>query len=469
MQTSQRRKLQRGAISLLGAASIALSLFSFEQVLEYANAKILDRELDNYARDVAAVALRSELAITQAGIDDGTMSATQTDTVVNDLLMQVSMYTYTDANQPNPQNLTKTITFGNFAPAAICNSPDPVIRKGCFIPLSDDASNPRAATTPIDFSAVAVQLSSTDSFYSYTPEGKALYGMSQENTLTDSGCYCKNRYAACLDMDLTTSDLSSMSSSEANAIIIKGSDARSNYCNYGFSEPEVSNPAATKYPYVKFNDAWIGRPPQTVNFFMFYSTSYDGEAFDQILNHKPVSVLKGDDPLKNTSGFASMFSSFFCFLGCSAADLVAEDQSLHAFERSDIFPSSSRSDYRCEKPGFMMFPATYPSCDSASNSNDVVLEDSTYIGYQGTCIPSTGSSNLEMSRCLSYNDGATPRYESCLEIERRSSMSMNFFQRMMAFFLGPILNWERSYEGLNCEMQKMQYKGWLFWGGWADV
>jgi len=48
-------------------------------------------------------------------------------------------------------------------------------------------------------------------------------------------------------------------------------------------------------------------------------------------------------------------------------------------------------------------------------------------------------------------------------------MSMNFFERMMAFFMGPILNWERSYEGLNCEVKQMQYKGWLFWGGWQDV
>jgi len=467
MRTSQRRKMQRGAISLLGAASIVLSLFSFEQVLQYTNAKILDRELDNYARDVAAVALRSELAITMDGIKNGTMSANQTRLVTDDLLMQVKMYTYTDSLQPNSKNLTKRITFGNLASSAICDSIDPTIRQGCFIPLTRDQFNPRSAKTPIDFSAVAVQLRSTDSFYSYTPQGRAIYGMPQANTLTDSGCYCKNRYATCLDMNLTVADLSSMPSSEADAVIIKGSDARKNYCNYGFSEPKISNSVATKYPYIKFNDAWIGRPPETINFFMFYSTSYDGEAFNLILNQKPVSVLNGDDPLKNTSGFAASFSSSYCFIGCGSADLAAKDQSLSAFEKSDISLSTSQSDYRCEKPGFFLFPTTYSSCDSASNSNDVVLEDSTYIGYQGTCIPSTNTTNVAMSRCLSYNDGSTPRYESCLEIERRSSISMNFFQRMTAFFLGPILNWQRSYEALNCEMQQVQYKGWLFWGGWT--
>lgn len=466
MKTTPWLKKQRGAISILGAASIALSLYGFDQVLEYGNAKILDRELDNYARTIASVALRSELALTKAGIDSGSMVVNQTDLITNQHLAQVSMNTDSEAAG---YNLIKKITFGNFADDSICNSSDPEVRKGCFIPLATDASNPRAAATPLDFSAVAVQLTSTDSFMGiYTPEGQALYGMSLDDQNSDAGCYCKNRYNTCLDMDLTTADLAPIPTSDAALIAVKGSVERQNYCNYGYTQSKPTDSTVTKYPYVEFNDAWIGRPPQTVNFFMFYSTSYDGEAFDDILNHKPVAVTEGDDPLKYTSGFATLFSSFFCFFGCSSADLVAEDHSQNAFEKSDITPSASQADYRCEKPGFFMFPTTYPSCDSASSSNDVVLEDSIYVGYQGTCVSGTTSAN-DMSRCLSYNDGATSRYESCLEIERRSSMSMNFFERMMAFFMGPFLNWERSYEGLNCEMQKMQYKGWLFWGGWEDV
>ncbi|MDX1352906.1 MAG: hypothetical protein R3254_07835, partial [Thiomicrorhabdus sp.] len=82
MKASKHLAKQKGAISLLGASMIALGLVSFEQVLQYGNAKILDRELDNYARTVASVALRSELAITKAGIDAGTIASNQTDIVV---------------------------------------------------------------------------------------------------------------------------------------------------------------------------------------------------------------------------------------------------------------------------------------------------------------------------------------------------------------------------------------------------
>jgi hypothetical protein len=451
MQILQRLRKQRGSITLLGAASIGLSLIAFNQVTEYGNAKLLDRELDNYARDVASVALRSELAITS-----GMTNKQITGQTVDALLSQVKMYTIAD--DTNSVNLNRKITFGNLDAT------------GNFVKLASDALNPRGASTPPDFSAVAVQLWSTDSFMGvYTPQGKAIYGLSEDNQNSDAGCYCKNRYAACLDMDLTAPDLTGISAGPAALIADKDSDARKDYCNYGYSEAKVTDLTSTKYPYIEFNDAWIGRPPETVNFFMFYSTSYSGEDFDDILNHKPVVVLEGDDPLKNTSGFASMFSSFFCFFGCSNADLLAKDQSENAFERRDIRPTSSRSDYICEKPGFMFIPTRYPSCDSASSSNDAVLNDSTYIGYQGTCVAGTSTPNVAMSRCLSYNDGATPRYESCLEIERRSSLHMNFFQRMMAFFLGPILNWERSYEGLNCEVKKMKYVGWMFWGGWKDV
>ncbi len=448
MQILQRLRKQRGSITLLGAASIGLSLFAFNQVTEYGNAKLLDRELDNYARDVASVALRSELAITS-----GMTNKQITSQTVDALLSQVSMYTVAD--DTNAVNLNKQITFGNLDGS------------GSFVALTTDKSNPRAADTPPDFSAVAVQLYSTDSFYSFTPQGKAIYGLSVDNQNSDAGCYCKNRYTACLDMELTEADLLPIPSADAIPIAVKGSDARKNYCDYGYTEENVDASSATKYPYVEFNDTWIGRPPETVNFFLFYSTDYDTEVFDRILKHKPVAVVDGEDPIKETSGFSSLFSSFFCFFSCSDVDIKAQEQSLSVLEKDEILPTSSVSDYKCNKTS--LFSSSVVGCDSASSSNDVVLHDGAYIGYQGTCVPDTSSSNVAMSRCLSYNDGATPRYESCLEIERRSSLQMNFFQRMMAFFFGPILDWERSYEGLNCEVQKMKYVGWMFWGGWQDV
>ncbi len=453
MQIMQRLRKQRGSITLLGVASIVLSLFAFTQVTEYVNAKILDRELDNYARDVASVALRSELAIT-SGMDNKQI----TGQTVDDLLAQLSMYTASDGT--NTANLTKTITFGNFAVALICNSTDPVVRKGCFIPLVSGANNPKNLDPVPDFSAVAVQLSSTDSFYNYTPQGKALYGLSETNTKTDSGCYCKNRYNSCVSIDLTTADLAALPTAEAVAVAVKGSDARKNYCRFGFTDSKISNLSQTKYPHLQLEDPWVGRPPSTsVNMFDFFSTSASGSdaALYTILNHQPLAVVDGEDP------FGSGGSGCFC-LPSSSSELFAYQKTTAVFETNDITPSANISDYRCLKSGIIS--SSVRDCSSSSyNNRDVLLSDSVYVGYEGVCVAATSA--LDASRCLSYDDSGTTRYDSCLDIERNGAATLNFFQRMMAFFFGPFLNWERSYEALNCEMQKMQYKGGFFWGGWV--
>ncbi|GAB6069130.1 hypothetical protein JCM30760_02270 [Thiomicrorhabdus hydrogeniphila] len=444
---------QRGSVTILGAAAIGLGLFGFNQVLQYGNAKLLDRELDNYARTVANVALRSELAITKAGIDAGTMSVDQTNTVVDSLLTEVNMYANSTDN--HAANLFKKITFGNLD------------ANGDFKPLGSNASNPKAAQTPEDFSAVAVQLWSTSSFYSFTPQGKAIYGLSDSDQNADSSCYCKNRYTACLDMDLTAADLSPIPLSEAALIAVKGSDERKNYCNYGYTASKSSNVNSTKYPWAQFDDGWIGREPDTSDFFIFYSKGYSDSAFSKILEHKPLAIDDGEDPLYKTGGmFSAMKDMMTAFMPWSSSDeKIAYEQDQSTFRKYEISPSSAKSDYRCSGS------FSVKSCSNffVSSLSNVVLDDSFYVGYKGTCIASTNKANSSMSRCLSYNDSGTERYESCLDISRRSALHMNFFQRMMSFFFGPILDWERSYEGLDCEMKKMKYVGWMFWGGWEDV
>ncbi len=442
MRTVDWVKKQRGAISILGAASIGLSLFAFQQTLQLGQAKILDRELDNYARTVASVALRSEMAITSQALVDGTITADQTDIVTNDLLTAVKMYTYTDANQPNAVNLTKNITFGNYNAA------------GQFVPLATDASNPKGAATPPDFSAVAVQLWSNDSFFGFTPQGRAIYGLPQAD-INDQGCYCKNRYAACVDIDLTTTDLAALPAAEAALVAVKGSDARKDYCKFGFTDSIVSNSSQTKYPHVKFGDAWVGRPPDvSFSFFSFFSSgSSSSAAMEKIVNHQPLEVVDGTDP------FGS--SGFFGFGGSS--EIFAYEQNNNVFEARDITPISAVGDYRC----ISFSVATCSISSTTKAKRDVVLSDSVYVGYQGTCVP--GSSSLSTSACLSYDDSGTTRYDSCLDIERTSTVTLNFFERMLAFFFGPFLDWERAYEGLDCEVQKMRYSGWMFWGGWQDV
>lgn len=454
-----RIKKQRGmaSLSLLGVLAIGFSIVGLNGLIEYGNVKMLDRQLDHYARDIAQMSLRYELALTQTVMANNPKTPTE---MASDILKTAKWYTSSD--DQNAKNIEVEITFGNFD------------QNGNFEALDHDADHPRAAEGDlINFSAVAVQLWSEEKRFwdlpnGYVPQGKALFGLDKASQDADSECYCKNRYSACLNQDLVAADLIGVPSTQAEAIAVKNSQARQDYCNYGFTASKPGAADQTKYPYVEFSDPWIGRPPQTVNFLFFYQQSYDGEEFERILTHKPVNVPDGNDPLKNTSGWSTMFSSFFCFFGCSSADLKAQQQDQNVLEKSDL-ASSIQSSYTCEKPGFMMFPTTYPTCNNANTSNDVVLDNSVYVGYQGTCVVDTDKNNVSMSRCLAYNDSATPRFESCLEIERRSALHMNFFQRMMAFFFGPFLDWERSYEGLDCEMQKMRYRGWMFWGGWKDV
>ena len=454
MKLANKKDKQRGSATVFGVLAIGVGLLGFNQVLQYGNAKLLDRELDNYARTVASVALRSELAITKAGIDAGTMSADQTNTVVDSLLTEVNMYANATDNQA--ANLNKKITFGNLD------------ENGNFIALGSNSSNPKAAQTPEDFSAVAVQLWSTDSFMGiYTPQGKAIYGLSDADQNADSSCYCKNRYTACLDMDLTAADLSPIPLSDAALIAVKGSDERKNYCNYGYTSSQNGNLNKTKYPWAQFDDAWIGREPDTVNFFMFYSKGYSDSAFSKILEHKPLAISDGEDPLYKTGGmFEAMKNMMEAFMPWSSSgDKLAYEQDQSTLRKGEISPSSTVSDYRCSGS------FSVKSCSNffVSSLSKVVLDNSFYVGYKGTCVPGTDKANSSMSRCLSYNDSGTERYESCLDISRRSALQMNFFQRMMSFFFGPILNWERSYEGLDCEMKKMKYVGWMFWGGWEDV
>ncbi|MDG6774905.1 hypothetical protein QCB45_11220 [Thiomicrorhabdus sp. ZW0627] len=436
---------QRGVVTVLGIASIVVSLFAFQQVMEFGNMKLLDRKLDNYAKTVASVALRSELAITKEGMDAGTIPVDQTDQVVDSLLTKVGMYI--QASDSNAVNLYKKITFGNFD------------ADGNFVALTSDASNPKAADPVPDFSAVAVQLWSSDSFYGFTPQGKALYGLSKTDQDSDSDCYCKNRYNSCVSAEISTTDLSMLPTGDADAISVANSAARKSYCRYGWT---ATLAAKTKYPYAEFNNPWIGKPLDSSNMFSFFSTSYsDSAVFNDVLSQKPVSVVDGVDELNQSS------SMCFC-MPSGGRTIYGDNNSSTAMVYDDAY-LSDRSQYRCEKS----FSSAGQSCSDASGGGwfspkeKVYFSDAVYVGYEGTCI--AGTSGASVSSCLSYDDSGTTRYESCLDIVRREATSMNFFERMIAFFFGPWLDWGKSYEGLNCEMKKMKYVGWFFWGGWVDV
>jgi len=312
-------KKQRGAISILGVGSIILSLFAFIAMVDYVNAKILDRELDNYARTIAATALRSELALIAVGKEDDEVTNTQTTKVTNAILDQVEK----EINK----TIESQIVFGNFD-VAKCNSTVKEERLKCFVPLPDAVKfNPASAPVgpgnpPPEFSAVAVQLKMgggyevsnseynaisplKDVFNFFKPEGRALYGA----TSNDDGCFCHNRYKKCLDSDLSTVGAGKYSDINVGAPY---SASRRAYCKYGYtpSKPGPGNADKKKYPWEAFPQYWVGVPPETtqanlLGLVNLYSqgVSYEGtDNFAKVLTHKPVTIVDGKDPIYAQSG-----------------------------------------------------------------------------------------------------------------------------------------------------------------------
>ncbi|WP_319380741.1 hypothetical protein [Thiomicrorhabdus sp.] len=305
------------------------AIIGFGLIMEYAKLKIIDRELDNYARTVAETALRSEMAITKKMLDEGTVPVNQTDIVSSAVLAQ-SGYVIEGGEGTNRQ-IHKRITFGNFADTDACRDPNSGDKESCFIPLESNADNPKAAEPPPEFSAVAVQLWTDDYFYGYVPQGKALYGLLDDK----EGCYCDTRYEACLKGELSEADIyaglrpdmtrdlldilnlklitdHSITEAEghaiAQAISVPNSEARKNYCEYGYTATSPIDSQATKYPYVSFDkkQGWVGNVPNAADngwlLSLVYASGYSQVDYDRILEQKPVFVTEGVDMLYNTTG-----------------------------------------------------------------------------------------------------------------------------------------------------------------------
>lgn len=309
-------KRQRGAISILGVGAIILSLFTFMALLDYGNAKILDRELDNYARTIASTALRSELALVAAGKEDGETTNTKTAEVTAAILGEVE--------KEIKRTVVPEIVFGNFD-VEKCNSTDPAVRLGCFVALPDWQESPSSAPVgpgnpPPEFSAVAVRLkmgggytvsnnnygnfsSLKDSINLFKPEGHAFFGA----TVGDSGCYCHNRYKKCLDSDLAT-----IGTGKYNDINVGApySASRRAYCKYGYTPSKPGNASESKYPWEAFPQYWVGVPPQTtqanlLGLVNLYSQGFNYEGTDnfaKVLTHKPVTIVDGEDPIYAQGG-----------------------------------------------------------------------------------------------------------------------------------------------------------------------
>lgn len=474
----QRLRKQRGAITLLGVASIVISLFGFTEVLEYGNAKILDRQLDNYARTVASVALRSELAITE-NMDRGL-----TDATVTELLSAAGKVLPNTDNPDADFDLEKKITFGN-------------IVDGKFMPLSDNAENPKASDDYIEFSAVAVELWSKAKGYSvvpgtppiFIPSGKAIYGLSEEdvNSPDIANCFCDKRYEMCL-----VSDMAGVTASFPGNVGTVGSVARQNYCEYGYVDSHPGDANKTKYPSVVLSPQWLGKDTADDGTPLIdFSDAGQKSSYETVANQEPLEVIEGDDPFSKNRWDFWMLSWFFGSGGYYAKDWGGND-----LKENNSYVSS--------------YKASYALDSGWSWSDKVFVDGNFYVGRKGTCVNGTVSSDVpdisggltdinnvaqstsdpEVSRCLSYEKtvGMTTSevacmpwemwmpicmmnggkktvttsitgyaQQSCIDFNSNEKTRMNFFQWMMSIFFGPFTSFDTSYEQLDCSVQKMRY------------
>ncbi|WP_373020462.1 hypothetical protein [Thiomicrorhabdus sp.] len=473
---------QKGAISLLGAASIVLSLFGFTEVLEYGNAKILDRQLDNYARTVASVALRSELAITQ-DMDRGL-----TDTTVTQLLNAGGMALPNPGNPDAAFDLEKKITFGN-------------IVDGKFVPLNSFADNPKASDDYIEFSAVAVELWSTSKGYSvipgqapiFIPSGKAIYGLPEAdiNSPDIANCFCDKRYEMCL-----VSDMAGVTASFPGTVGTVGSVARQNYCEYGYVDSHPGNVNKTKYPSVVLSPQWLGKDKADDGTVLIdFSNATQKASYETVVNQEPLEVVSGTDPFSGQQQWNFwMLSWLFGTSGYYAKDWLGND-----LKENNSYVSSYKAFYELDSDGWSW------------TADKVFVDGYFYVGRKGTCVTGTADSDVpnisggltdinnvaqstsdpEVVRCLSYQktvgttttevacnmfnmldmmnpdcwDGTKTvtsdvtgyAQQSCIDFNSNEKTRLNFFQWMMSIFFGPFTSIDTSYEQLDCSVQKMRY------------
>lgn len=483
MFNRQHLSKQRGSITLLGALTIITGFSGFYLVMELGNKMIMDRNFDNYAQALAPVALRTELALTQAMVDNGEGNKTQEQ--MTDLLSRLG-HAYGD-------DVEVTIKFGNFKPVEPYEYTDP--KTGLtytlseeFEPLAQNASNPKAGVAegemPPEFSAVAIEIVESDpsGLLNFHPSGKAIYGLSSEDVddYDVGNCYCDNRYKSCLSAVIDTS----VYSPELSATIgSPNSEARKNYCDYGYVDSQQAGKA--KYPSVELSSQWVGKMEEGSKVLVNETSMAN---LQTVLENKPLNVIEGQNPFPTYSW--NFWDSIWKLWG--AGDYFkAKRWNGGIYDRGDI-GSSYRGDYVYE-PGWSMW--TDP---------DVLVDGYFYVGRKGTCIAGTDaamvpniSSDLEdlslvtdsyntpqVQRCLSYEKTLSAStscmfffmcstttvngyfQQSCVDYNRDSGTRLNFFQWMMSLFFAPFIDWQTSYQQLDCGVRKMRTYpsfAWPFW------
>lgn len=416
---------QIGSISVLGILTVLAGLSGFLMILELSDKMTQQSVLENHATAVAPVAIRAELSIRQ-GSDDPQRAIKEVDQLLN----QLGYNQLPEEGEDKAINVS--LTFGNIEGRG---------DNARFIPLTANASNPRGLAqnteTMVEFSAVAVELTYQQSnfigeFDWFKPKGRSIYGLSESQVDNfDGSCFCSSRYSACLAADPETGYETIMGQKEtAN---IEADETRKNYCKYGYMPYKPGSTTEKKYTNFDVPSNWIG------------STTLDEV---ELVNYQNPVYVDGS-------------SSGFSMCPCMPSGGLKE---LDYNGTSSWFGASIKGDFYIGQQGMCIAGTNANSFDGQRNLSATYADKST--------IPNTSDNIAAVTRCLSYKDSyswsSNARYlqQSCVEMSREDATQTSFFEWFVMSWTWPFINWERSYQDVDCVTRNMRWFGSFIWGDW---
>lgn len=414
---------QRGSISLMGAMAMVASFSGFYMVLELGNKMVEDRNYTNYAKSMAPVALRTELAITQKMIEEGTAKSSKS--VVQSYLSQMKL--------EDGSNMTLTLTFGNMEGE---DEPE-------FVPLKKLPHNPKlgvkATEEPEVFSAVKVEMVGKGGLLSYQPKGEAIYGMSPDgrDDSNISACFCDVRYEACMKAD--TGNYGSQMGSV-------GSEKRKTYCEYGFAPVDKGwfFSQHKRYKSVDLSPQWVGKPFEDNE--LGVASDQSSTYWKRMQDNQPLELSNGGNVFPEASWDPAKTK-----WKVPGQDIMAVKNSGGTEKAKGLFYVGRTA--TCAHPKNFFFFDLFANFGKLFGTNSDCLLYAGDVSYKRDypkVLQSIMSSIINAS-------GANQYYYSCRDFTGIRSARAGFIQWFTRFWTSPFVDWSRAYDETGCVTRKMRW------------
>ncbi|QBZ83753.1 hypothetical protein GHNINEIG_01815 [Hydrogenovibrio crunogenus] len=435
MSLSVREK-QKGSISLMGVMAMVASFSAFYLVMEMGNKMIEDRNFTNYAKSLAPIALRTELAITREMVKEGTAKTSQD--VVSEYLSQLGLKA--------GSSFSFKLTFGNMEPSG--NGEQDV-----FNALPQNAERPKMSTAtgedPPVFSAIKVVLENKGGLLDFHPKGIAVYGLSSDSR--DSGnvasCYCDVRYEACLLQEPGT---------DSGAMGNIGSDQRKSYCETGYAPvkkkftmfpPFIVESA--KYSSVNLSPQWVGKAYK--NQETGTATDETTTAWQRVQASKPVEISNGVNvfPLASWNAATTRWTT-------PAETLIGKTSSFSSSSVNGSFYIGRSATCAHPSGGWFFFNMFSSMMDwfSGGGTDDCLVYTGD-LNYKRD-YPTVMKAFLDM---VASSTGSNEYLYSCRDFVGIREARGGFIQWFTRLWTSPFVDWTQSYGETGCVSRKMRWFG----------